>query len=645
MYIRLEENAPEDASNVASESAPFEQQLKILRSTEKKEVAKLSEHRRAGNNLEAAKSQRVLNGIRSEITKKQTAAAQTSSQAVQQGDPYSIEVLSAPVDMGCEINSYRMLDTLDVTIPFRDAPFESFIVRSCLIEMYLGQIPPEAFQNPSNNSLPLDKSTIMFRGYVDTWETKHSNSDAVVQISARSLEKTLVDTKVHPESPLYRVQGDSEKISAYVNRVLSIIPSTSGRTGGSQLRAVYYHADAGEEPVLSRKVLIKALQSASSQSTGGRGVATVQADSEGTGVGGAVTGIGQARIAPAMDEMSAWDLITQACSLAGGLVASYDPSVIVDGQRGDFILIRPAQTIYDSIDGLAVRGGAPDGFARNMPDPNSPNVSKRSEVRFIVWGNNITEVGTSRKLGRIKVPVVEVRSYNPDAPAKERQLVVRYPPVTDKRVTSIGSKGDGGSEEVHVKYLYGVRDKAQLEQHALALYHSIGRNELVINIETSDMTSYFDPNNPDLTQQNTLDMLRVRHGTPIKVLVARQVREGSATGVTQALTSPLSELYERRGSELERFLMEQQGRFNPTQDPEVRQTVVKEMAQRLTGAIQAARTQDLYYCRKARHTYSVEDGWSCSMELVNFIQIRSDPRNMSPTTKNINNKRRIKAGQ
>lgn len=637
LQIRLEDFTKDNDEEPATEAEPFEQQLKLLRAAESKQVTRVSQFRASGDTTQAQREQRKLGATRAEIAKLQSRAAPARGTAEQKGDIYSITLLTSPLSMSCELNTYRSLDTLAVTLPFRDAPLESQSIRSCLIEAYLGTVPPENFSTPERWRLPLDKSTIIFRGYVDLWDTKHDSDDAVVEVSARSLEALLMDAKVDPASSLFRIKG-TEKISAYVNRVLASVPATAGRKGGDQLKAIFYRANNEAEPELSQKSLLRTLQTAKSRAAAagaGAGQVAIIADTDQGGTDtGSVRGVGEPRLPPMMEEMRAWDLIIQACGMAGGLVPTYDPSAKIANQTGDFILIRPPQTIYETVDqGTKVQGGPPDDFNRLLPDPKTPTRLQRSEVRFMVWGSNIKSFNTSRKLGRIKVPTIEVRGYNPDAPPDKRQILVRYPPKDSKRSTRLGPKGEGRTEEIFVKYVNGVRDEEQLKQYAVALYHAMGRNELSVNLETDDMMSYFDPLHPDINAQNTNDMLKVRYGTPVRCLVARQVREATAQGAKQVVITPLSEVFERRTEELRRFLLEQQERFSPNSDPDMRQALVDEMVERIVRSINSAKREDLFYARTIKHNFSAEDGWTCSMELVNFLQVRNAPKNLSATAK------------
>lgn len=648
LQIRLEDFLPTEA-NVQSEDKPFEPRLQTLIEQERQLEKKLFEGKLLPEPtylVEEAKLRSVKKEIDALKARQPVAKATDESQ----GDIYSVSVLTSPLSADTELNTYRSLDTLGITIPFRDAPLESQLIRSCLIECFAGTVTASEFGSKVW-SLPLDKGTILFRGYVDNWKTNHDGEDAVVEISARSLECVLVDSKVDPRSPLYKIEGKSEKISAYVNRVMKSIPATSARAGADQLRAVYYTggdpniATTETEPTLDQAVLNRLLQTAKSKAQAANtppGDVTVLGDAEGANDTnlGQVLGTGQPRIPGQMigTEMSAWDLIVQACGLAGGLVPTYDPSLVLplagSVGRGDFILIKPPQTIYANVDqGLSVEGGVGDPFERTFSNLGKGGSAAKSQIRFMVWGRNIRSFSTERKLGRQRVPAVEVVATNPDAPAGKRLITVRYP--IQKRTTSIGPKGEGKSEEVVRKFVRGVRDEAVLQQMAVALYHAIGRNELTVTIETDDMVSYVDPAHPDVGNQNLNDILKIRHGTPVRVAIAQQSPGGRDVAFT-----PLSDIFERRTSELGRFLLEQRERFDPSQDPATRKNLVQQQVQKMAAAINNGKRTDLFYVKSIKHHFDSTDGWNAIIELINFLEVRNLPKNLGPTDRKLDAARR-----
>lgn len=638
IQIRLEDFEEASDPKVQTEQVPFAQELKFLQEDETSLNQAIAEARASGDRTGASdlvKEQKFVQG--------KIAALRTQSQkarAVDEGagDLYSIDLLTVPMKADWTLSSFKSADTLSVTIPFRDAPLESQNIRSALVEFYVGMIPVSDFTSPSRWRLALQRRNLLIRGYAYTWSTIHGDDDAVVNIKVRSLIAVLMDTKIDPRGPEFKVQGNGELITAYVNRVLAAIPATGGQKGGDAMQSIFYRSENAEEPKLGRLNLLKGSQTAASRNEAAGPVGG--AEDDGGTDSGSVTGGGTARMAPAQAmEMSAWDLIVQAC-LQVGLVPTYDPSIEAVGAATmqDYLLLRPPQTLYDDIQqGVRVRGGPPDKFSRTLPDPDAARAGAKvqSQVRFMVWGRNLKNFSTDRSLGRVKAPAVEVISYNPDAPPSQRALRARFPLA--KRATTVGAKGTGKQEDVVRRYVYGNRSMAQLQQIAVALFHVMGRPQLSVDVETDDPTSYVDPEGT-LFHDSDPDLLRARHGTPIRLVVARQVADPSKGNIT---LTPLSEVFERRTGELRRFLLEQNERFRPSLDPDTRSALVDRMVARMARSMKNANRTDLFYINSISGSWDADSGWSAKLNLMNFLEARSLPANLGVDDAKVDSKMRM----
>lgn len=626
LKVRLEDFIGGGDDEAASEDEPFDEKLKRIDAQLGKLRGRQAQLRAIPEGTDQATLTRVSRRVRRlerARRAREDEVAQAAAQTLEQGDAFSIDIVTVPQSMNISLNGSRIADTISATFPFRDAPLVSDIIRACEVDVLAGTVPLEDFATPDRWRLSLARtstSILMFRGYVDSWETSHGDDDATIDIEARSLESILIDGKINALSSSFKVDGAGEKISTYVNRILSKFPPTSGNTGGDQLRAAWYGASEDSEPTLSRRTLNRSLMTAQSRGKA-NGSQVAPAASTTGGPGSAVGPAGQPRTPQKTpgQEMSIWDLITQACNLSG-CVPIYDPSLPErDGiDPANTILLRPPQTIFEEVDGgLTIPGGPADGFERTFDGVTS-------QVRFLVWGHNISEIKTSRKLGRIKAPGVEVRSYNPDAPPGERLLKVRYP--ERRRGTRIGAKGEAKVDEIVTRVVRGIRDTKILKQIAVGLYHAISRQELSVKINTDDLASYIDPTSSEEHNDNP-DLLRMRPGSPCRVTVAREVKDPEQGLVL----SPLSEIFERRTSEISRFLREQFNRFQTSLDPQAQADRVQQMTDRIAQALAAAKLTDLFYCRALGHDWNVEDGWASEVELVNFLEARSLPKNLGNT--------------
>jgi hypothetical protein len=657
MQIRLEDFTESVDPLVATEENAFKAKLAGLLTTQAKLDIQLSEER--------AESARGFFAVDPEILRKSRAVAVEISQLTyklagkrsergaaslvvprsssQLTDPYSVEVLSVPTDMALEINSFRLADTLKASMPYRDAPFDNQIIRAALVEVFMGEVPAAQFASPESWQLPIDQSTLVFRGFVDSWDDSHGEDDTV-SFSARSMESVLIDTKVQPAG-IPKAGKPGEKITTWIDKFFQTIPAVSGGVGGVALHAVLDpNMDPAEEPIIDRALVNRALQTAKSQNAAtqslpGQPPIPDQAPvTPGATTPGSEEGTGDARVPVASTsagETTAWDVVVAVCELGGGLLPTYDPTINANA----IVLRQPQTTFSDVSDGVNFPGSplgddtqVGDGFSRALKDADGDTF--RTAVRFFVWGNNIKTIKKSRKLGRIKSPTVEVICNVEGASPKERTIRARFPPTNSKRATRVGENGAGKQEEVVVRVVKGIRNKAQLEQVAASLYHQMSRQETVVTIETDDTSSYIDHSTTPYPE-NKNDLFRIRSGTPVRVLVASQ-----STDVSQGLVvNQLSEIWGKRGDALRDFLERQIDRFIDVLGFEdiarMRRTYSA-----ISTAFESARLSDVFYCRSARHQWNIEDGWAGTFELVNYMRVRGDPASMTAEAQAINNVRK-----
>lgn len=652
LQIRLEDFSKDQDPTLPSSDVPYPVKLRNQANRVAKTQAELTKTSTAPGSVDKAAVSTLRKRLRTERAVLKQIQSQSPDAVAQQkgaGDAFSIDLYLVPLDWSVDMNSFRIADTMQATFPFIDAPFLSQIIRAAVVEVWAGTVTPEDFAAPDRWRLRRNRSSILFRGWVDSWDTTHDDTDAKVQITCRSYESILMDAKINPRAPVYKIKGGKEKISAYLNRILSQFPATSGGSGEGQLRAAWYGADPKTEPELSRNTLNRSLQTAASRNAAGsRDTQTITADVPDPGgtppessVGPTTTG--DSRMPPKSmggmqgSEMSVWDLFTQACQLAGCL-PTYDPSLPPTAavpNPGNFILLRPPQTLFEDIsEGYKIQGGASDGFERRFNLPTGKQIT--SQVRFLVWGHNIKTMKTSRKLGHVKVTAVEVISYNDDAPAGKRTISVRYP--STKFVTHLLAKGEAQSNEVLTINVQGIRDEKMLLQVAVGVYHQISRQELSVSIETNDLASYIDPST-GLAHNDEMDMLRLRPGSPCRVAVARQVQT-PADNQTLVI-SPLSEVFEQRDDVIFKLLQDQNERFSTTNTGFFAGTKANEMQQRISAALASAKLVDTFYCRTIQHRGTEEDGWSCTMELVNFLTARALPRVLSKQDQETDSMRKV----
>jgi hypothetical protein len=401
-------------------------------------------------------------------------------------------------------------------------------------------------------------------------------------------------------------------------------------------------------PRLDAKLFKRSLQSAQSRVQAGGPVqagpppGTDPAQDPSNGTPG---GVGFPSPSPAVCDISVWDVITRAAVLSG-VMPIYDPSIVAklpDGSTyplgANNILLVPPQNIMETPQGgIKIPGGPTDGFARDLLVGQAGTTKIHSEVRFFVFGHNIKDYKTIRKYGRTeKVPRVRVIAHNPDAPAGKRTMTSIYP--TTKRGTAVSARGSGGKtqapgkghkpiEEEVVRIFHDIRDQKALDAIAVALYASIGRREICVTIETNELSSYFNPT----IGRRTPDILRLRPGTPCRVTVADAVDGGEGSGITNGL----SDLYSRRANPafIENSLFKGPN-SNAMISAEGWSTLQAAM-RKITAAYQSAKLTDWFYTRSVELHWAEDPGWSATIELMNYVEARNLPANLSPQDKAMN---------
>lgn len=582
-------------------------------------------------------------------------------------DDLSFKIDVVPLDAKIELNSFRIADKLQASFALQDLPIAPDIIRSLLVEAYVGTAAAADFGDPAR-WIPALAGTQAptFRGYADVADME-AGDDFKICIQARSLEARLMDAKIHPltrerkikRTDSYRdpsgavVRG--EKVTSYLKRLIATIPEFSGALGDRIGVQIFPNFDGDQEPVLSAKLFLKALQSAQSRAQAG---GQVQGAPPGGGVApGQGDGGGTPAVpSPTPSEMSAWDVFVRASELCG-LVPTYDPSIVMRDAKGDVvlrgadnILLMPPQTVKESPrDGLTIAGGPVDGFQREI-SIGGAGAPLRSEVRFLVWGDNLKRMKTSRKFGRVKAPAVRVVSFNPDAPANQRVMVAQFPttPIGSGAVSASGTgrgrpgKGHLPTQEVITKVVRSIRDPAMLKQIAVSMYHAIARHEVSVQIETDELSSYIDPTRPESHNENP-DLLRLRPGTPCRVMVARKIVD-PASSASSTATDTLSSLFERRSNPA--FL--RKALFDSATARGVLSARGKEKLEdalrKIEQAYQTARLTDWFFCRVVNIDWSVEDGISLSMEMANFVEARGLTNLSAQDKKDNDARKKVKAG-
>jgi len=463
--------------------------------------------------------------------------------------------------------------------------------------------------------------------------------DFQVSFSAFSLEQVLMDKDIDPLSKSRRISGGSERVDKFLRRFFQTIPEFSGELGGDPVKVrMYPDVDEAKIPLLDRKLFNRTLQTAQSRAQANGGPMLPEAAQEPGADPAALLGTGTPTVpVPQLGtKLKAWDVVIRAAEMCG-LIPMYDPSVDPDA-----ILLVPPQNLYETpMGGIFIPGGARDGFKRQFMDGGT--TYNNSMVRLFCWGRNIKKLKMERKFARNKPRAIQVVSYNPDARGKAKVIVARYPKTPKGTSASAAGtqqlpgqpKGHRAVDEIETVTVRGIRTEEVARQIAISLYHAATKRELRASIETDDLMSFVDPRFPeDPNTDAGADLYRLRPGTPVRIVVARQQTDPTLGLVVNTL----SELFERQYNPafLRTQMIQQRkraGQFSSATDVNLLDTYL----QRIEAAYASAKLTDWFFVKTVRHRYSSDDGggYSCSIEVVNYVEARNAPANLSPEDKKL----------
>lgn len=641
LTIRLEDWGNEDGAQAQPEGKPAKRSTALVISKSASLTALQNVRRASGEFNPVADAQvEVAKRKAARVKAGKTTGANSAAPNTASADDHTIQLGIVPHDVTCNLNGFRTADKVTLVAALADLPITPELVRSMLVEVFASTVPVDDFNDPQRWVPNIFGTPPVFRGYVE--EDEITAGDLQVTINALSLEQRLMTLKINPFTKDRRIAKGGEFVTDYCRRLISTIPEFNGSLGDAIGVRVFPNVAADKVPRLDSKLFKRSLQSAASRAQAGgpvQGGPAAPVDPSQDPSNGQPMGVGFPTPSPAVADVSVWDVVTRAAELSG-LIPIYDPSIVARDLNGaviplgaNNILLVPPQTIKETPqDGVTIPGGPTDGFARDLTVGGT--TSLHTEVRFLVWGSNIKDYKMVRKYGREKAPRVRVVCHNPDAPAGKRTMTSVFPVklrgTAVSAVGSLGGKGHAPVEEEVVRVIREIRSQEQLDQIAVALYHSIGRREVTCTIETDELSSYIDPTRPETHNENP-DLLRLRPGTPCRVIVARRVADPASDGFE---VNGLSELMDRRSNPA--FLRKALAAGTRLVAPGAERARLEQALQRLEAAFTSARLTDWFYTRNVEWHWNPEDGWSMTIELANYVEARNSPANLGAEDKKRN---------
>lgn len=410
-----------------------------------------------------------------------------------------------PKSCQVELPGYRQAGKFSIELDWRELPIDPRLIRAAAVEVFFGAVNPNDFStgmtrveesgrrrsilNVTNDQgLPRDDLMVL-AGVADSWFTSHTGEGSIVKIEGRDLRGVFLDSPVNMD-----VVTKLNLAQPITDLVVDIL---RGHPAAQYMKVLYIPEDwPGNTPpiVADTKGLTRVIRKADGQGASASG-----------GGGG--------------DKPNLWDLITKYCFLVGAIPFF----------RGRNIVIRPATSVFDP---SKPKAGAKDRVfdpAVRYDDDGNP-----FENRKMVFGRNIKELTFERKLAGVKVPVVEVVSF--DTSSRERgdkkMLIEQWPPLdeTAARVSGVAPSGEATQTDKVSISVPGITDRNRLILIAKSLYEEIGRGELGGSCKTGQLSSFKGSNDDP-------DLLRLRPGDPCEFAMDIRAMTSTAPGASTYLDS------------------------------------------------------------------------------------------------------------
>jgi len=270
-------------------------------------------------------------------------------------------------------------------------------------------------------------------------------------------------------------------------------------------------------------------------------------------------------------EMSVWDVINDTCGALGLLAFVRDWDVVISDAR----------TVFSS-----------------------------TNVKAMIYGENISELSFERRLGGVKVPTIEVRAFDPDL----MQLRwARFPVATGQpasgifgvndppqplRPNEVPPSGAVPDEGVKVIRVSGVTDPRLLENAAAQAFQQIGRQEI-----SGKLTSREHRTVGAAAQDG--DLLNLRAGEPLQILVRAAPLPGTDEG--SSTVADIEALSVARRAQY----LEQRG-------------WPRDVARRFAQLSAATGLQAIFQVQDIVVSMDAQDGLSIDLSFANYITVRED---------------------
>lgn len=421
-----------------------------------------------------------------------------------------------PKTASVELPAYRQAGKFNLEVDWRELPIDPRLIRSAGVEIFFGAVSPEDFASGmtsvdkngrrrsvlntlSAGGVPRDELMVL-AGVADTWYVNHTPDGSIIKIEGRDLRGVFLDSPINPEIM------DKLDLNRPLDDVIADI--LKGHPAGAYMQIVSSPDDWPDGVIPS--VLDK------------EGLTRVRRKAEGE----------QTSAQPQGDKVNIWDVITNYCFLVGAIPYF----------RGRNLVIRPAASCFDQ--------SKPSFDRESAIKTRFDDDGTEFKIRKMIYGRNIQELSFERKYTGVKVPVIEVVSFDTSSSERgEKKLLTQQWPPKDEKLAAMSGVYPSGevsqTDKVRIS-VPGIRDKERLMTIARSLYEEIGRGELGGSCKTGVLASYKgDYRDPD--------MLTLRPGDAIEVIVdARQLSSNAPNVAT--LTDSVRRSFGEQVEEVKRAL-------------------------------------------------------------------------------------------
>lgn len=350
------------------------------------------------------------------------------------------------------LNGYREADTFALEFDASYFPFSPELIRSMGVEIHMyrtdGLGGAGTSQHQKNPYYELEEDNLVVAGLVDDARYHAGKDGRTFSVTGRDYTCLMLDK---PWDPTKRFPVGLPLDQAVQN----LVDEATGAAAHGRVMTVKVIGSDSTPVIAATGTKSSALVTAGKYHVSKKGKITIP----GSGKGNIHT---NKKGVPVKGGSSYWDVIYRQCIRLG----------LICFVRGTDVIISTPSTLTEATSG---------------------------RLRSVAYGQDLSTLDIDRKLGKEKVPQIEVVCYDPESMAS---ISAKYPASAKEITTGIGTKKD----ETRQVVVHGITDQGQLAKLAKLYYDNLARSEGTIKFGTKD-----------LTDLNGNDLLFLRPGDPVQL--------------------------------------------------------------------------------------------------------------------------------